>query len=54
MDILSGDDALTLPLLEIGGTGVVSVVANIVPKDVSDLVQGFPLRRSKEGEGTQR
>jgi len=41
MDIMSGDDALTLPLLEIGGTGVVSVVANIVPKDVSDMVNAF-------------
>ncbi len=41
MDILSGDDALTLPLLEIGGTGVVSVVANIVPKDVADMVKAY-------------
>jgi len=41
MDILSGDDALTIPLLELGGTGVVSVVANIVPKDVADMVKAF-------------
>ena len=37
MDVLSGDDAITLPVLSIGGCGIVSVVANIVPKDVSDL-----------------
>ncbi len=41
MDLLSGDDILTLPLLSIGGTGVVSVSANIVPKQVSELVSSF-------------
>ena len=40
-DLLSGDDALTLPVLSIGGTGVISVVANIVPRDVADLVSAF-------------
>ncbi|MEK6727712.1 MAG: 4-hydroxy-tetrahydrodipicolinate synthase [Candidatus Omnitrophota bacterium] len=39
--LLSGDDSLTLPVLSIGGTGVISVVANIVPKDVADLVSAF-------------
>jgi 4-hydroxy-tetrahydrodipicolinate synthase len=41
LDVLSGDDLLTLPLMSIGGLGVVSVVANIVPKDVSDMVSAF-------------
>jgi 4-hydroxy-tetrahydrodipicolinate synthase len=41
MDILSGDDTMTLPVLSIGGTGVVSVVANLVPKDVAELVASF-------------
>ena len=40
-DLVSGDDALTLPLLAIGGTGVISVVNNIVPKDVADMVAKF-------------
>ncbi len=40
-DLLSGDDGLTLPALSIGGTGIVSVVANIVPKDVAALVNEF-------------
>ena len=40
-DLISGDDALTLPLLAIGGTGVISVVNNIVPKDVADMVAKF-------------
>lgn len=40
-DLLSGDDSLTLPVLGIGGTGVISVVANIAPKDTADLVKEF-------------
>lgn len=36
--ILSGDDTLTLPVLAVGGKGVISVVANIVPRDVADMV----------------
>lgn len=39
--LLSGDDALTLPVLSIGGAGVISVVANIVPADVARLVKTF-------------
>lgn len=48
IDLLSGDDALTLPVLSIGGTGVVSVVANIVPSDVSKLVKSFLAGNFKE------
>ncbi len=40
-DLISGDDSLTLPVLSIGGTGVISVVANIVPRDVANLVAEF-------------
>jgi len=39
--LLSGDDALTLPILAIGGKGIISVVANITPKDVANLVKEF-------------
>ena len=39
--LISGDDALTLPVLAIGGTGVISVVANIVPKQVAQMVEAF-------------
>lgn len=39
--LLSGDDALTLPLLSIGGVGVISVAANIVPKDVVGVINAF-------------
>ncbi len=37
MTILSGDDSLTLPLASVGGKGVISVVANIVPADVKAM-----------------
>jgi len=36
--VLSGDDNITLPLLAIGGSGVVSVIANIVPRETAELV----------------
>ena len=39
--LISGDDSLTLPILGIGGTGIISVVANIVPADVATLVTAF-------------
>jgi 4-hydroxy-tetrahydrodipicolinate synthase len=41
LTILSGDDSLTLPLMSIGGKGVVSVVGNVVPKDMMALVRAF-------------
>ncbi|MBY0230650.1 MAG: 4-hydroxy-tetrahydrodipicolinate synthase [Gemmataceae bacterium] len=39
--ILSGDDSMTLPLMSIGGRGVVSVVGNIVPRDLKALVSAY-------------
>jgi len=41
IDVLSGDDSLTLPLLALGAKGVISVLSNILPKDVSGLVDSF-------------
>lgn len=41
LTILSGDDSLTLPLMSIGGRGAVSVVGNIVPKDVLTMMEAF-------------
>jgi 4-hydroxy-tetrahydrodipicolinate synthase len=35
--VLSGDDSLTLPLMAVGGRGVISVIANFLPRDVADL-----------------
>jgi 4-hydroxy-tetrahydrodipicolinate synthase len=41
LTILSGDDSLTLPLMSIGGRGVISVAGNIVPKDVIAMISAF-------------
>jgi 4-hydroxy-tetrahydrodipicolinate synthase len=35
--VLSGDDNLTLPLMAVGGRGVISVIANIVPRETAEL-----------------
>jgi 4-hydroxy-tetrahydrodipicolinate synthase len=37
--VLSGDDAITIPLIALGGHGLVSVVANEIPGEMTDLVQ---------------
>ena len=37
--VISGDDALTLPLISLGGIGIISVVANAFPKIMSDAVR---------------
>jgi 4-hydroxy-tetrahydrodipicolinate synthase len=39
--LLSGDDNVTLPALSLGGKGVISVVANIVPRDSADLIKAW-------------
>lgn len=41
LTVLSGDDSLTLPLMALGGSGIVSVVGNIVPKDIQAVVRHF-------------
>lgn len=48
LTILSGDDSLTLPLMSIGGKGVVSVVGNIVPRDMMALVRAFAAGKFEE------
>ena len=41
LTLLSGDDSMTLPLLSIGGRGVISVVGNLVPADMKALCGAF-------------
>ena len=48
--LISGDDSLTLPLMAIGGVGVISVVANIIPKDVADMCAAFEKGDIKKAE----
>ncbi|CDM97842.1 Dihydrodipicolinate synthase (DHDPS) [Limnospira indica PCC 8005] len=46
--IYSGDDSLTLPLLAVGGTGVVSVASHLVGKQIQDMIQMFEAGRVQE------
>ncbi len=39
--ILSGDDIFTLPLMAMGGTGIISVISNVAPADMAGLVDAF-------------
>lgn len=50
LTLLSGDDSLTLPLMAIGGSGVVSVVGNIVPRDVQAMMAAFRNGRVLEAQ----
>lgn len=39
--VLSGDDVNTLPIMAVGGKGVISVVANVAPSDIADMCNAF-------------
>ena len=41
LTVLSGDDSLTLPLLALGGRGIISVVGNIIPQDMIAICKAF-------------
>lgn len=36
--VLSGDDSLTLPIMSVGGVGVISVASNLIPKQIAQMV----------------
>src|SRR6266403_2041995 len=40
-EILSGDDALTLPFMALGAQGVISVASNVIPSQVAQMVKSF-------------
>jgi 4-hydroxy-tetrahydrodipicolinate synthase len=46
--VLSGDDSLTLPFLSVGAVGVVSVVSNLFPKEISQFVRLFLEGKAEE------
>jgi 4-hydroxy-tetrahydrodipicolinate synthase len=54
LTILSGDDSLTLPIMSVGGEGVVSVVGNIVPRDMMALVAAFAAGKIEEAQQWHR
>jgi len=41
LDVYSGDDGITVPVLSVGGKGVISVASNIAPKEVSTMCDDF-------------
>lgn len=41
LELYSGEDGLVVPLLSIGGIGVISVISNIAPKETHDMVMSF-------------
>src|SRR5207253_7707295 len=54
LTILSGDDSLTLPLMSIGGRGIISVVGNLVPRDLKALVGAYAAGRLREAQQWHR
>jgi 4-hydroxy-tetrahydrodipicolinate synthase len=52
--ILSGDDAMTLPALAVGATGVISVASNLIPREVGALVRTFLQGHAREAEQLHR
>jgi 4-hydroxy-tetrahydrodipicolinate synthase len=46
--LISGDDVLALPILSIGGEGIISVIANALPRKVSDLIHHAMAGRYEE------
>ncbi len=51
--LISGDDALTIPMMKFGGVGVISVLANIMPREVADIVKLMAKGKAKEAEARQ-
>ncbi|HQR15209.1 MAG TPA: 4-hydroxy-tetrahydrodipicolinate synthase [Nitrospira sp.] len=41
LTVLAGDDALTLPMMAVGGKGVITVTANLLPTKMAQLVNAF-------------
>jgi len=48
--LLSGDDTILVPVLSVGGKGVISVVANVIPKETSQVVKLWEEGRVKESQ----
>ena len=48
LTVLAGDDALTLPMMAVGAKGVITVTANIMPKEMAQLVASFQAGRIDE------
>jgi 4-hydroxy-tetrahydrodipicolinate synthase len=47
-EILSGDDSLTIPFMSVGAQGVISVVSNVAPREVSQMVKAYASGNTKK------
>jgi 4-hydroxy-tetrahydrodipicolinate synthase len=50
MVVLSGDDALTLPMMALGAKGVITVTANIAPKDMARMTDAFEAGKLRDAQ----
>lgn len=53
-EVLSGDDSLTLPFMAVGAVGVISVASNLIPREMSDLVNHALAGRLEEARALHR
>jgi 4-hydroxy-tetrahydrodipicolinate synthase len=51
MAVISGDDSMTLPLMSIGGTGVISVASNLLPGQIKQMTEARRRRQLRRGAG---
>ena len=47
-DLISGDDTITLPILSVGGVGVISVISNLLPQETSRIVHSYLEGKNEE------
>ncbi|HXT09951.1 MAG TPA: 4-hydroxy-tetrahydrodipicolinate synthase [Candidatus Angelobacter sp.] len=47
-EILSGDDSLTIPFMSVGAQGVISVVSNVAPREIAQMVKAFASGNTKK------
>ncbi len=52
--ILSGDDAMTLEMMDLGGLGVISVIANIIPQDVVAMINAYNAGNKEEAQAMHK
>lgn len=46
-EIMSGDDALTLPFMAVGAQGVISVASNVIPRQVAQMVEAYAMGKTQ-------
>jgi len=54
LNVLSGDDFIVMPIMSVGGKGVISVVANVAPRLMADMVDAFEAGDFLRASGIQR